>query len=451
MSRILLHPRQSEVYRDLFVDREHRNVVVCCNRGWGKSHLGAAAAVTACYELMELNERVPNKNVWIVAPTYDQVMDIYYPLLHHDFGLSEICIKSSRDDGRFVLPRRVELRLLSFEAVERMRGKGCYFLVWDEVSSCTKGLSQKDAWQGVMQPAIITRWSKHRAATLGARSPGRMLAISTPKGYNFFYDMYCYSETDPEWGRYHYDYTQSPMTEIEEIEHLKATVDPIEFASEYMASFRESGASVFYCFDRNVHVRDDIEYFAPPSGPDKDDGEDVHVCIDFNVGLQCSSFFAMRGKQVHFLDEFKGHPDTESLALSIREKFEGHRIYAYPDPTGRQRKSSAPVGRTDFSILRECGIQVLARDRSPPIVDSAAAVNRMLMTATGEVSMYVRPECRGLIESLERTKWVDNRPDTASIDKSEGIEHFSDGVRYAMEFKFPVQAGRRPVARGFRF
>jgi len=440
---INLHSGQSEVYKDIFLEQKHRFVAVCCARGWGKSYMAGVAAVTAVFELMEMPFYVPNKMVYIIAPTYDQVTDIYYPLIQYDLGMENYAIKSSRDLGRWVFPNNVELRLLSYEAVERMRGKGAYFVVWDEISSCTKGIGPKEAWQGVVQPCIVTRWSPKRAALYKARSPGRALIITTPKGYNFFYDMYNYRESDPLWGSYHYDYTQSPLIDADEIERIKHNIDPIEFASEYLASFEESGNNVFYCFERPKHVRDDLEYFK--------EGEDVHCCIDFNVGLQCTSFFAKRGDQMHFLDELKGHPDTETLAIAIKTKFEKHKIIAYPDPSGNARKTSAPVGQTDFSILRKAGIQVLARSKAPPIADSVQAVNMKLMTAAGDISMYVHPKCQGTITSLERTKWVDKNPDTATIDKSEGVEHYSDGIRYATEYLFPVKRGFKTVTRGFNF
>ena len=119
-----LHYGQSEVYSDMFVDLTKRYLVVCCSRGWGKSYMAAVAAVTAVIELMELDAEVPNKTVYVIAPTYDQVTDIYYPLINYDLGMEEYAIKSSRDLGRFVFPNDVELRLLSYESVERMRGKG---------------------------------------------------------------------------------------------------------------------------------------------------------------------------------------------------------------------------------------------------------------------------------------------------------------------------------------
>lgn len=446
---INLHAGQSEVYEDIFVDQACRFAVVNCSRGWGKSYMAAVAGATAVFELLELSPRIPNKIVYIIAPTYDQVKDIYYPLLNYELGLEQIALKSSRDLGRFVFEKNVELRLLSYEAVERLRGKGAYFVVWDEVSSCKNGIDPREAWESVIQPCIITRWSNKRALAYGAKAPGRALIISTPKGYNYFHELYNNREKDELWKSYHYDYLASPFLDPDEIARIRHNIDPVKFASEYLASFAESGNSVFYCFDRTKHVTKNLPEFTPPSADGK--GEDVHINIDFNVGLQCSSAFAIRGKQIHLLDEFKGHPDTETLAVAISTKYKGHKIYAYPDPSGRARKTSAPIGQTDFSILESYGIRCLARSKAPPIIDSVNAVNKQLKTAAGDVNFYVHPRCAGVINSLERTKWVDNNSDTAVIDKSEGIEHFSDGIRYGVEYNFPVLSGTKRVSRGFGF
>ena len=124
MTAINLHAGQSEVYEDIFVNKSARFAVVNCSRGWGKSYMAAVAGATATMELLALNPNVPNKTVYIIAPTYDQVTDIYYPLLAYELGLENVAIKSSKDLGRFVFRNNVELRLLSYEAVERMRGKG---------------------------------------------------------------------------------------------------------------------------------------------------------------------------------------------------------------------------------------------------------------------------------------------------------------------------------------
>lgn len=426
-----------------------RYAVAVCSRGWGKSYFAGVAAFNAIMELLQLPAWVPHKNVFVIAPTYSQVTDIYFPLLAYELGLEKYAIKSSKDAGRFWFQNGVELRLISYEAVERLRGQGAYFVVCDEVRDWTKGVGFKQAWQSIIQPCIVTRWSPKRAAQFGAKSPGRALIISTPKGYDFLYDCYNNNEKDKQWGAYHFDYKDSPYLDPEEIERIRHTIDPIDFGREYLASFKESGNSVFYCFDRTLHVSDQVPDFVNEIGYK----EDVHIGIDFNVGIQASSCFAVRGGQVHYIDEFKGHPDTDTLGQTIKKKYidKGHKVYAYPDPSGKARKTSAAVGITDFTILQSYGVNINAPNKAPPLVDSAKCVNRMLKTAAGEVNMFLHPRCTGTITSLERTIWTDNNPDIATIDKSEGVEHFSDNIRYSMSYLFPITNGQRTVARGFNF
>lgn len=447
MSSVKLHKGQSQVFADIFVRRAALNFVAVCSRGWGKSYFGAVVATQAAHELIQLDASVPNKNVLVIAPTHSQVTDIYYPVLAYDLGLAAIATKHSRDTGRFELPNNVTIKLISYEAIERVRGTGAYFVIQDEVRDYTKGQGFQSAWEAVVQPLLTTRWSAEAAQRYKAKSQGRSFTISTPRGYDFLYDLYNLQESSNEWKSYHFDYTQSPYLDANEISKIKSTVDPLTFAREYTASFEDSGNSVFYCFDRKIHVQK-VE-------PIQDD-EDVYACIDFNVAKMCTSFAVERGGQLHFFDEMQGHPDTENLAVAIDAKYGkrgGHKrkVYCFPDPSGRARKTSAPVGQTDFSILASHGFKILARSKAPTLVDSVAAVNRLLKTANGQVNLFIDPSCKGLITSMERTVWVDNNQDTAKIDKSLDIEHFSDGIRYVCEYLYPVRSGLKPVSRGFGF
>jgi len=440
---IILHEGQSDIINDLFIDDETRYAVVCASRGFGKSYLAACAAVVAVQELMELDEDVPNKNVAIIAPTYQQALDIYYPLLAYQLGMEEHAVKSSRVAGTFWFPKNVQLKIWSYEASERMRGTGQYFVVADEVCSWRgAGSNLKESWESVIQPCISTRWSKKNADKFGAK-PGKALIISTPMGYNYFYEMYNRQDTDKQWKSYHYTYNDSPYLDDDEIERVKLTLDPLKFAREYTASFEDSGNTVFYTFNRKEHISNEL--------PNFEDGEEVHVAIDFNVGIMASCVFALRGNQIHILDEMQGHPDTESLSAELKRKYKGHRITSYPDPSGRARKSSAAVGRTDFSILESSGIRTRAHNKAPPIIDSVAAVNKKFKNANGDIDMYIHPKCVNTIKSIERTSWVESNPDTATICKKEGVEHWTDGLRYAVEYLFPVRGGSKVTTRGFNF
>jgi len=440
---IELHEGQSEIINDMFIEKENRYAVVCASRGFGKSYLAATAAVIAVQELMDLPADVPNKNVAIIAPTYAQAVDIYYPLLAYQLGMEDFAEKASRVAGTFWFPNNVILKIWSYEASERMRGTGQYFVVADEVCSWKgAGSTLKESWESVIQPCITTRWSDQNAKKYGANS-GRALIISTPMGYNYFYEMYNRQDSDSDWKSYHYPYHDSPFLDETEIERVKLTLDPLKFAREYTASFEDSGNSVFYTFNRKEHIDKNLPKFQ--------DDEDVHVAIDFNVGIMASCMFALRGNQIHILDEMQGHPDTETLAKELSRKYKGHRLISYPDPSGRARKSSAAVGTTDFSILQSNGISTRAHNKAPPIIDSVAAVNKKFKNANGDIDMYIHPKCVNTIKSLERTSWVESNPDTATIDKKEGVEHWTDGLRYAVEYLFPVRGGTKVTTRGFGF
>ena len=426
---IELHPAQSEIFRDLFVDKTHQHAVCIASRGWGKSVLAAACALKAIAELTAMPKGTPNRNVALIAPTYSQARDIYFPLIAFTFGVLHYCSKASRANGTFFFGEEVLLKIWSAEASERMRGTGQYFVVLDEFASWElPGSTQEESWESVIKPCIDTRWP----------GVGRSLTISTPKGMDYLYDMYQFELRDPTWKSFKYDYTQSPYLSHEAIEQNKLILDPLKFAREYLASFEDSGARVFYTFSRAIHLDDVI--------PEFEDGEIVHVAIDFNIGVMAAVMFALRGNQIHILDEHRGHRDTHELAKYLKEKYDGHRILTYPDPTGRSRKSSAAVGQTDFSVLQKHGLHVLARKKSPPIIDSVAAVNRKLLNAREQTELYIKPKCVNTIRSFERTVWMERNPETAQIDKGAGDEHFSDALRYAIEYLFPVGAGGRRVS-----
>jgi hypothetical protein len=440
---IKLHEKQSEVIRDLFVDNSCRYSVVNASRGFGKSYLAATAAIIAVQELLELDEDVPNKNVALIAPTYSQAVDIYYPLIAWQLGMEDYADKASKAAGQFWFPKNVHLKLWSYEASQRMRGTGQYFVVADEVTSWKgAGMNLKESWESIIQPCVATRWSPMNAKKFNANS-GRALIISTPRGYDYFYEMYNRQDSDTDWKSYTYTYQDSPFLDEEEIDRIKLTLDPLKFAREYIASFEDSGNNVFYTFNRKDHIDKSLPYF--------DEEEDVHVAIDFNVGIMASVIFGIRGNQIHIIDEMQGHPDTETLARALADKYKGHRIISYPDPAGKARKSSAAVGTTDFSILQANGIMTRAHSKAPPIIDSVAAVNKKFKNANGDIDMLVHPKCVNTIKSIERTQWVESNPDSATIDKKEGIEHWTDALRYAVEYLYPIRAGTKATTRGFGF
>jgi hypothetical protein len=447
MTVIRLHRAQSEVITDLFgpnPDYNMRFEVVVGSRGLGKSYLAGAAVSLAASELESLSEDIPNKNITLICGTHTQVLDIYVPLLNYTFGLDQRSYKHSASQGRWYFPNGSTITCRSAEAIERLRGTGQYLIVGDEMPTWTvPNSSHETAWESVMAPCITTRWSPERARYMGAPSPGRALLIASPLSKDYFYELSQREVIDSRWKTRHYTYRDSPILDSAEIELERRNMDSYRFAREYEASFEDAGARVFHEFDRKLHVKTDIEPF--------DDTETVHASVDFNVMKNCTAFHAIRGNQIFTLGESQGTANTEELAAYIRARFPKNKVVCYPDPSGKARKTSSPVGQTDFSILRNAGFEVLVRSKAPPIVDSVNAVNRLFKNAAGEVNWYVSHECPGFIKSMERTIWLESRPDSAMIDKTMDVEHFGDGARYLAEYLYPVNHVTKRTQRGFAF
>jgi hypothetical protein len=151
------------------------------------------------------------------------------------------------------------------------------------------------------------------------------------------------------------------------------------------------------------------------------------------------------------LNELKGAPNTEELARYIVGLYPKRKIVAYPDPSGKARKTSAAVGASDFAILEKAGITVIAKNAAPAIIDSVAAVNSMLKNANGDIHLRIHPRCENLIRDLERASWLD-KPDKAILDKRGDNDcHFADALRYPIDYLFPVRQQRARVSRGFGF
>jgi hypothetical protein len=273
-----------------------------------------------------------------------------------------------------------------------------------------------------------------------------VFVISTPKGItNDFYKLWVKGQEDKTglWKSWQFTAEQVRPDMKEEIELARVTMDEKSFNQEYCATFNNTGDAVFYNFNRNIHVTNNLLPIEP--------GEPVHISIDFNVKIMASTVWCHRGNQLHAMDEFYGNADTHQLIRSIKGRYKNRDIICYPDASGRAMKTSAATGTTDFSILRNAGFKVLARSKQPPLVDSVNAVNALLKDAKGNTRLYFNKEkTPRTIASVETTTWKEGFTtgmDNAIIDKSKGVEHFSDGVRYICEFLYPIGKHKPQIIR----
>jgi hypothetical protein len=184
---------------------------------------------------------------------------------------------------------------------------------------------------------------------------------------------------------------------------------------------------VYKFFNRLVHVRGDGGGEGGMTPPVRE-GE-IMAGIDFNVDYMTAVVFSVLDERhIHCFDEVRlKDASTYDLAEVLDERYPG--ITVFPDPAGRARKSSSD--RTDFTILKEKGFVVEARQAHPPVKSRVNAVNKLLREGLLTVE-----NCPHLVRDLEQVVWKNGEIDKLTRPE---LTHASDAIGYAVEKLFPVR------------
>ena len=381
--------------------------VAVCGRRFGKSYL-------AINEIAKF-ARFPNKNVWYISPSYRMSKQIILDPLVAELRKVRWIKNINLSDLTITLVNGSKIGLKSADNPDNLRGSSLDAVILDEFA-----FFKEKVWTESLRPALSDR-------------QGHALFITTPVGtQNWAYDMYMrgLDPNEPEWASFQYTTLQGGYVTEDEIEQARRDLDARTFQQEYCATFENYANRIFYAFDRNYNI---LPY--TDSTPTV-----IHVGLDFNVGQMSASIFALKGNIIHAFDEISLlSSNTHEVVEELRNRYPAQQIHVYPDPAGNQRKTSAQ-GMTDISILRNAGFTVHAPNSHNAVRDGLNAVNSKLCSATGDRTFFVDPKCRKTIESLEKHSYKEG---SSLPDKDSGFDHFSDSIRYFIDYKFPI---RRPQA-----
>ena len=218
-----LHPKQLTVFHS-----DARFKVVAAGRRFGKSYL---SAVTLLIEgLKEENDygySLKNKEVWYVAPTFQQGKDIMWGLLK-DMG-KDIIDRTIENTGTIHLINGRKIQIKGSDRPDTLRGSGLSYLVLDEYA-----FMKPDVWEDILFPTL-------------SDVKGSALFIGTPDGKNHFFDIY--QEADMEkhddWEAWHFNSVDNPILDSELIEKAREKMSAHSFRQEFEASFSASGGGLF--------------------------------------------------------------------------------------------------------------------------------------------------------------------------------------------------------------
>lgn len=349
----------------------------------------------------------PHTINWYVAPTYRMAEQIAWEDLKTLIPRGYI-YKKDESDLSVTLRNDSIISLRGSDNPDSLRGPGLDFLVMDECA-----FQKEEAWKKVLRPALSDK-------------QGDALFISTPRGYNWFYDLYCKAEHRKGWARWQFTTAQGGNVTEEEIEDARSELDEKTFNQEFLASFETLTGRVYYNFDREKN-KTDYEITPAP----------ILVGMDFNVNPMTATIAQRAGAQLIFFDEVV-IPDgnTDMMAQEIRRRYPKHAVFVYPDPTGNRRQTNAPAGQTDFTILRSYGFTVFAPTKPYSTADKFNTVNAGLCNKNGLRRVLVkRGTCPLLCKGWDGYCYKEN---TGLPDKTGGLDHETDAAAYLINYEMPI-------------
>jgi len=260
---------------------------------------------------------------------------------------------------------------------------------------------------------------------------GCHLLISKGLG-SFSYEMYNTARETEGWEGFQYTTLEGGFIEEDEIAQAKREMDEKTFQQEYEASFITYSGAVYYNWNREKNV-------VPCN--DKFSTADIFCGIDFNVS-PCTAVIAIRqGDNLYVIDEIRLYSsNTHELAAEIHSRYPTSKKFAYPDPAGSQRKTSAG-GLTDHTILANNQFTVKSPRSHTPVRDRINAVNSRFCSAAGIRQLFISPRCKYTIESLEKHTY---RQDSVQPDKDSGWDHLTDALGYMVDYLFPIRRDMEP-------
>ena len=386
------------------IDSKSRFRVLISGRRFGKTFV-------AINELARF-ARFPNQKCWYVAPSYRQAKQIVWNDLKEKIIKHRWHSKINDSDLSIILKNKSEIALRGADNFDALRGVGLNFLVMDEISDI-----KSTAWTEVLRPTL-------------SNTQGHCLFCTSPKGFNWAYDLYVKGTKDNNWESFKFTTLDGGQVDAEEIEQAKNDLDERTFQQEYLASFVNYAGIIYYNFDRTKNIIDNYEITA----------DTIHIGLDFNIDPMCATVGQIKDNNVYIFNEIQiWSSNTNEMVEEIQRRYK-QKVIIYPDPSARQRKTSAG-GFTDISILKNAGLEVRSRPSHPLVRDRINAVNTKLKNANGMSSLFIVNSCRNLIKSIERQVYKEG---THVPDKDSGYDHFNDALGYLIEYVYPLRRDFKP-------
>lgn len=175
----------------------------------------------------QLKGAVDGGKIWWVVPDPKTAAEVWRDLKRACRGALEDPHDKSETQQRIQLPGGGSVEIRSAHDPDNLRGQGLDGIVVDEAA-----IINEDAWNLALRPALADR-------------KGWAIFISSPKGFNWFYNLFRDAEFLDNWGRWQRPSTDNPLLTPEEVADMTRQMTAHAIQQEVYAKFEAENSGMF--------------------------------------------------------------------------------------------------------------------------------------------------------------------------------------------------------------
>ena len=213
---LALHSGQQRIWSS-----PHRYRVIAAGRRFGKTLLAVEWLALA------KGGAIDGGKVGFFAPSYKLLLEVWHSM---ERTLKGVTRKANKTEMRMELITGGTIDFWTLEDVDAGRGRKYHRIVIDEAAHAR---NLKDAWEKAIAPTL----TDYRGAAW---------FISTPKGLNFFHDLYRRGDDPdyPDWAAFQMPTSVNPHMSADELASMRAQLPELVYRQEYEAQFVTFGGGL---------------------------------------------------------------------------------------------------------------------------------------------------------------------------------------------------------------
>ena len=399
-------PRGYQVPPMAALDSGIRNVILCFGRRTGKdvlcmNHIGK----TMCKEVGVY---------FYILPTYAQGKKVIWDSITNeglkmlDYIPPEMYVSKNSQEMKLILKNGSVFQVIGSNNYDSLMGSNPRGIVFSEMA-----LSDPQAFE-YMQPI------------LAANPKAWQIVNSTPRGKNFFYDLYNYAKRSDHW---YSDFKTSIETGVVDQEFIDRELDrgvsEEHIQQEYFCNFSRGIEGTYYGRLVDKAFKEDRICFVPTD-------PNLSVRTSWDLGMRDSTaiiFYQRAGLQIRIIDCYENQGEGLSHYVNVlrRKAQENNWIYeSHFAPHDIEVRDLSVAGITRREVARKLGIdfQVV---KKIPFVDGIEMARGIFHKV-----WFNKPGATPLVKALENyTKAYNSKLNVYSERPiHDWSSHYADAFRY---------------------